>query len=89
MPHAGELTDFQSRTQPQTAVVVDASPFTYTAPDTGSVLVQGGYALTVELGRNGAFTLAGAQRGNFRMQKGDQIRVTYNTWWPVMSFMKG
>jgi len=89
MPHAGELSDLLGRTQPQTAIAVGASPFTYVAPDNGTVFVQGGYMQSVEIGRNGTFTLAGSLRGAYAVQRGDQVRVTYGTWWPVMSFMKG
>lgn len=89
MPHVGELADLQSATSPITAVAVGASPFTYTAPSNGYVSIQGGIVTQVELGRNGAYTLAGSTKGVVPVRKGDQVKITYSGWWPVVSFMKG
>lgn len=89
MPHPGELLTLLSATAPSTGVAVGASPFTYVAPANGTVVLRGGLVSTVEIGRSGSFTTAGILNGAVSVSKGDQLRVTYATWWPTMTFFKG
>lgn len=89
MPHPGELLALLSATAPSAGVAVGASPFTYVAPDNGRVVLRGGLVSTVEVGRSNVFTTVGINNGTMPVSKGDQIRVTYATWWPVLTFFKG
>jgi hypothetical protein len=89
MPHPGELLALLSATAPSAGVAVSASPFTYVAPDNGTVVLRGGLVSTVEIGRSGSFTTTGILNGAVSVSKGDQLRVTYATWWPAMTFFKG
>ena len=88
MPHPGELLALLSATAPSAGVAVSASPFTYVAPDNGTVVLCGGLVSLVEAGRSGVFTIAGTRDGAIPVSRGDQIRVTYDTWWPTMTFFK-
>ena len=75
MPHFGSLFD-TPRSAPQ-SITVTASPFTYTAPLSGAVIVNAGTVSLVELGRAGTFTALGLIGGVTPVWQGDQIRVTY------------
>lgn len=83
--HAGELLCLLSSAPPQVAITVGASPFTYTAPNPGRVVIQGGTVSLIELGRNGAFVTTGIIVGVIPVSRDDQIRVTY-TVLPTLTF---
>lgn len=89
MPHSGELLALLSATAPIAGVAVGASPFTYIAPDNGRLVLRGGLVSTVEIGRKGVFTTVGITNGAVPVSRGDQLRVTYATWWPTITFFKG
>jgi predicted Rossmann-fold nucleotide-binding protein len=88
MPHSDELWAVLGTTAPMVSVVPGASPFTYTAPDPGRVVVQGGTVTLIEVGRQGTFVLAGVIAGVLPVSRGDQVRVTYAVA-PTMTFFKG
>lgn len=74
-------------TQPAVPITVSASPFVYTAPSSGSVVISGGGIENVEFDRAPAgFITLGAFRGSFPMAQNDQLRVTY-TEAPAMTFI--
>lgn len=88
MPHSDEASSLLAASAPLAAVVVGASPFTYVAPDSGTLVVQGGTVSLVELGRKGSFVTTGLIAGVVPVSRGDQLRVTY-TVLPTMTFFKG
>lgn len=66
------------RPQPESAITVTASPFTYAATVKGQVNISGGAGLTIEFTRNGTtFYAAGAAPCMIAMCRGDRVRVTY------------
>lgn len=69
------------------AITVAASPFSYTATSSGTVLVSGGTVSAIDLGRNGAFTNVGVIAGAVPVSDGDVVRVTY-TVAPTMTFVR-
>lgn len=89
MPHDGEVLALLCSTTPPNNAPVSGSPYTYVSPDTGCVMVRGGLVSTIEVGRNSVFTTLNFKEGAVPVAKGDQVRVTYSTWWPTMTFFKG
>lgn len=72
---------------PIVPITVSASPFVYTAPSAGSVVISGGGIENVEFDRAPAgFITVGAFRGSFPVAQNDQLRVTYTTA-PTMTFI--
>jgi hypothetical protein len=61
----------------ETVVTPTASPFVYTAPRAGNLLVSGGTVGTISLSRSGTFLGTGRTVGMFRMAQGDQAKITY------------
>lgn len=60
-------------------VVLGASPYIYTAPVKGFVLLTGGTVSSVEFSRDGTtFYTTGATSGQFVMSAADQLRITYS-----------
>lgn len=59
MPHSDEVLGLMAATAPPVTVVTGASPYTYTATDPGTLVVQGGTVSLVELGRKGTFVTTG------------------------------
>lgn len=86
MPHLDELLAKLVAPPAPAAIVVGASPYTYTAPSNGCVVVSGGTVSLVQLGRAGAFLATGVTTGVFPVSAGDQIKVTY-TVAPTMTFL--
>lgn len=73
--------------QAPAGITVGASPFSYTAPQAGVVLVSGGTVTLIEYGRGGVFTNIGTIAGAIPVSQGDVIRVTY-TMLPAMTFVR-
>ncbi len=77
---------------PATPIAVGASAFVY--PNTQAfpitVLVSGGTVTSIEISRNGgsSYTLAGLIAGQYSLQPGDQMRVTYAVA-PTMTMIPG
>ena len=88
MPHSDEVLSRMQSTTPPFSVSVPSSPFTYTATDAGVIVLQGGTATLVELGRKGIFVNVGVLVGPIYLSKGDQLRITYSAASPVTSFYK-
>lgn len=66
-------------TGPQSVIVLQASPFTYTTPNGGSVLVSGGTVTQIKLSRDGAnFYVTGQTSGVIPVSQGDQLVVSYS-----------
>lgn len=64
--------------QPESAITVTASPFTYTGMIRGQLSVVGGGGLTIEFSRNGtSFYAAGTAPCMIPLCKGDRIRIAY------------
>lgn len=87
MPHPGEIVGVLSTAPAQAAVAPGASPYTFTAPDPGRIVIQGGTVSLIELGRGGAFVTTGIAVGIVAMSRGDQVRVTYAVA-PTMTYFK-
>lgn len=69
------------------SITVGASPFAYTAPAAGSVLIVGGTVSAVTLKRGSPAAVAvGATAGSVPVSAGDIVTVTYSAA-PTMSFV--
>ena len=68
----------------ETAITVGGSPFAYTAPSRGFVVVKGGTVSAVQIARS-LTTLTGLTSGVFPMSQGDVLTVTYSAL-PAMVF---
>jgi hypothetical protein len=75
------------QTPKQMAVTVGASPYAYSAPERGAVLVTGGVVSAVTYSRDGATTYAMPVSGSFPVGTGDIVTVTY-TVAPTMAFVQ-
>lgn len=87
MPHPDEALSLLVSNAPLVGITPGASPYTYTATDAGTVIVQGGTVTLIELGRKTTFVTTGMTFGAVPVSKGDQVRVTY-TVAPTMNFFK-
>lgn len=87
MPHTDEVLGLMSATAPPVTVAPGASPYTYTAVDAGTLVVQGGTVSLVELGRKGTFVTTGLTTAVLSLSRGDQVRVTYAVA-PALTFFK-
>lgn len=76
MPHIGEIQ--QPTRGAMQSITVGASPFTYTAPENGTVIVNGGTVSVVAFSRQGTLVGTGMTAGMFPVSIGDSIRVTYS-----------
>lgn len=74
------------RAQPASAVAVGASPFTFTAPFTGSLAVQGGTVSAITVIRNGLNVATGVIAGMVPMSRLDQVQITYSAA-PTVGFL--
>lgn len=74
-------------TGPAAAITVTASPFSYTAPQGGAVIVQGGTVSLIQLSRDGTTNYAtGMTQGIVPVALGDIVIVNY-TVTPTMTFI--
>lgn len=71
------------------SISVGASPFTYTAPSDGLVIVSGGTVSLVQYGRGASTTALGLLGGIIPVLKGDTVTVTWAISAPTMTFMPG
>jgi hypothetical protein len=67
-------------------ITVGGSPFAYSAPTAGAVLVSGGTVTAIQITRS-SVTLTGLTSGLFPLAQGDILTVTYSglptmTWYP-------
>jgi hypothetical protein len=70
----------------ESPVTVLPSPFVFTAPRKGMVMLSGGTVSLVQLNRSGTNINTGQTSGTIVVAQGDVIRVTY-TVKPVMTFV--
>jgi hypothetical protein len=69
---------FGSDPTPEMTLTVSASPFTYTVPANGSIIVNGGPVTLIEYARQGGkFYPTGQSAGVFQVLQFDQLRITY------------
>jgi len=65
---------------PVTVASPTSSPYTYTAPFGGTVVVQGGTVSMITMTRDGlTFYNTGQTQGTIPLSQGDQIVVTYSS----------
>ena len=69
-------------------VTVGVSPYVYSAPRRGSLIVSGGTVSAIELSRDGGDTYydVGTQAGMFALSASDLLRITY-TGVPTVTFV--
>lgn len=60
----------------EATVTLGATPYTYTAPSGGFLLVRGGTVTAIQLTRS-LTTLTGLTSGLFPLSQGDQLTITY------------
>jgi hypothetical protein len=71
----------------EAAVTPGASPYTYSAPVRGSVIVNGGTVSAIAFSRDGVtFYSTGQTAGMFLLNAADQLRITY-TVLPTVTFV--
>ena len=71
----------------ESAVTPTGSPFTYTAPQAGQLIVSGGTVSAITYSRSGTFYATGQTAGMFSLSARDQLQITYSsaptlTWAP-------
>ena len=71
------LPDQVPQAQPSSAVMVTASPFTYTASFNGSLAISGGTVSAVALIRQGVTIATGVTAGVIPVSRLDQVKITY------------
>lgn len=75
-------------TGPAATIAVKSSPFTYVAPQGGTVIVQGGTTTQIQFSRDGNnFFVTGVTAGMLPVSQGDQLVVTYSVGPPTMVFV--
>jgi hypothetical protein len=70
---------FGSDPSPEITIPVSASPFTYTAPANGQVIVSGGVVSLIQYSKsNGAYYPTGQNGGVFQVLQFDRLQITYS-----------
>lgn len=80
------LQDPSPQAQPSSAISPTGSPFSYTAPFNGSVIVSGGSVSAISIKRQTATIATGLTVGQFALSRLDQLIVTYGSA-PTMAFL--
>ena len=78
-------TDTGTPPSSELAVSVTASPFIYTAPSKGILIVNGGTVSNVSLTRVGTY-MTGQTQGLFSLSLGDRLTITYSVI-PTLTFV--
>lgn len=69
-------------------IVAGASPFTYTAPAKGFVIVSGSGVSSIMFSRTpGQFYTTGTTAGSFPVSQSDLLKITYTGAKPVITFV--
>lgn len=76
----------QPAAQPVASITVTASPFTYTVPANGTVVVNGGIVSAIAISRQGTSVTTGLIDAVLPVSRLDQVTVTY-TGLPTMTFL--
>jgi hypothetical protein len=70
------------------AVMLNGSPFTFTAPSGGTLIVNGGSTTQIQYSRDGAaYFVTGQTAGMFPVSLGDKIEITYSMAPPTVNFV--
>lgn len=85
MPHLGEKLEYPTGRGMPRNVTVGASPFTFTAPSDGNVVVSGGSITLIQYGRGDMLFSAGLLTGPIFVANGDKIQIVYLTM-PTITF---
>lgn len=80
------LPDPVPQAQPAAAITVGASPFTFTAPANGQLLIVGGTVSSIALVRQGASNATGMVAGFFPVSRRDAVVITYSGT-PTVTFL--
>ena len=80
------LQDVPALAQPSAAIAPTGSPFSYTAPFNGSVIVTSGTVSHIAIKRQGVTIDTGLTVGPFALSQADQLIVTYSGA-PTMTFL--
>ncbi len=83
------FTNTEEGVPPQSEVIVSvtASPYTYTAPRGGYVIVSGGTVSAIAVSRtSGVFYSTGQTSGAFTLSKNDKLEVTFSVMPSVIFF---
>jgi hypothetical protein len=77
-----------NQSAPGVPVTLGASPFVYTAPSHGQIMISGGGVVRLEITANGSTWFnTGAYYGAFPLASGSQARLTYVGTPPGMTFI--
>jgi hypothetical protein len=80
------LQDVSPQAQPSATITVGGSPYSYTAPFNGCVVVTGGTVSAIAYVRQGTSIATGLTAGVFPVSRLDKVTVTY-TGVPTMTFL--
>jgi len=80
------LQDPQPAAQPLAAITVTGSPFTYTAPANGCVVISAGTVSAIAIARQGTSVAAGITAGVIPVSRLDKVTITY-TVLPTATFL--
>lgn len=86
MPHIGEAALMVPAKALAVTITPGASPYSYTMPSDGCVLITSGTVSLVEYGRQAVFNTVGIITGQVVAKVGDVVRVTYSVV-PTMKFI--
>lgn len=81
------LQDPQPQSQPAANVAPTGSPFAYTAPADGTVVVTGGTVSAISITRQTTSVATGLTVGVFPVSRLDILTVTYSPSAPTMTFL--
>jgi hypothetical protein len=62
----------------ETTVTPKGSPYTYTAPRGGILVVNGGTIASIQMARSGTFYPTGVTSGSFSLAQNDKLLFTYS-----------
>lgn len=79
------LSSIYAKPLPESSLAITASPYTFTAPYIGQIVIVGGTVQLISLVRS-TTVATGLLAGIFTLGRGDQITVTY-TVAPTMTFL--
>lgn len=89
MPHFGRIDMSPSTASTPTAMTVSGSPYVFTAPSDGLVVLSGGTVSLVQYGRGSTLTALGLVGGLIPVVKDDTVRITWAISAPSLTFIPG
>jgi hypothetical protein len=87
MPHFGRFDMGGMLSRSPTAVTPTASPYVFTAPSNGLVVISGGTVSVVQYGRGASVVALGLTSGVVPVSQGDTITVTWAVTAPTVTFI--